>query len=106
MDIEVEGVTIPKGSIVFGAISAANRDPDRWPNPDIFDLHRERKPTLSFGAGPHTCIGMHLAKRELTLFLEILTRRLPSIRLDPDEPKPIIEGWMLRGVGRLPVVCD
>lgn len=104
-DIEVEGVTIPQGSIVYVAITAANRDPSRWPNPDAFDLDRPVKPSLSFSAGPHTCIGMHVGRREMTIFAEQLAQRRPGIRLDPDAGPPLIQSWMLRGPITLPVIA-
>jgi cytochrome P450 len=103
-DIEVEGVKIPAGSIVYVAITAANRDPSRWSNPDEFDLDRPIKPSLSFSAGPHTCIGMHVGRREMTIFAEQLALRMPGIRLDPDAGPPKIQSWMLRGPVTLPVV--
>jgi cytochrome P450 len=97
---------IPANRIIYVAITAANRDPSRWENPETFDPHRPSKAHLSFSAGPHTCIGMHLGKREIAILLDRLATRLPRLRLDPDRPPPKIEGWMLRSVTRLPVVVD
>jgi cytochrome P450 len=105
-DISVSGVTIPAESIVYVAITAANRDPSRWPNPDQFDLHRPLKPSLAFSAGPHTCIGMHVGRREMTVFVEQLAERMPSLRLDPDAAPPTIQSWMLRGPTNLRVLTD
>jgi cytochrome P450 len=104
-DIAVEGVTIPAGSIVYVAITAANRDPSRWPNPDEFDLHRPPKPSLAFSAGPHTCIGMHVGRREMTVFVEQLAERMPDLRLDSDAPPPTLQSWMLRGPMNLRVLA-
>jgi cytochrome P450 len=73
---------------------------------DAFRLHRPTKTTLSFSAGPHTCIGMHLGRREMTILIEELVARLPRMVLDTEQPAPVIEGWMLRGASHLPVVAD
>ena len=96
----------PAGSIVYVAITAANRDPQRWDDPDTFRLDRPSKTTLSFFAVPHTCIGMHLGRREMTILIEELAARFPRMALDADQPAPVIEGWMLRGASHLPVVAD
>ena len=105
-DTEIEGTTIPAGSIVYVAITAANRDPQRWDKPDTFRLDRPARTHLSFSAGPHTCIGMHLGRREMTILIEALADRFPRLALDTGQPAPVIEGWMLRGASHLPVVAD
>src|SRR5580698_4996825 len=61
-DLELGGVRIPAGALVAVSLGAANRDPAVYPDPDAFDIFRENKQHMSFGDGPHTCIGMHLAR--------------------------------------------
>lgn len=80
-------VTLPKGERVHFPIGAANRDPAYYPNPDepVFDREHP-KPHLSFGLGPHRCVGSHLAQIELQIAFEELHRRIPTFALDPDNP--------------------
>ena len=66
------------------SLGAANRDEARWENPDDFDIFRDRKAHIAFGHGPHTCIGMHLARMETQVAVTGLLDRLPNLRLDPD----------------------
>lgn len=101
---EVGGIPICAGSGVLACQSMANRDPARWPDPDVFDLHREPKPHASFIAGAHTCLGLHLARVEMQAMLRALATRLPGTRLAvPAEDVPII-GFMLRSPAACPVL--
>jgi len=96
-DIQLAGVDLPKGSLVDVALGSANRDPDKFADPDRFDIFRERaNRALPFGSGPHVCIGQHLARVEITRALTALLERLPNLRLDPSQPPPQIEGFTLR----------
>lgn len=80
-DIEIGGVAIPRGSIVEVRYGAANRDPKQYPMPDVIDLQRANAQShLAFGAGPHLCIGNQLARGELRLGFQALTRRLKNFR--------------------------
>ncbi|MBA2617544.1 MAG: cytochrome P450 [Rubrobacter sp.] len=81
-DIELRGETIRAGQIVQLSIASANRDPSRFPDPDCFDITKERGPTLSFGHGPHGCLGALLAMEEARISLETLLRRMPDLQLD------------------------
>src|SRR3712207_7090126 len=64
-DVELGGASISRGDLVIISIAAANRDPAVWHDPDRFDLHRPSRPGhVAFAAGPHVCIGMHLARME------------------------------------------
>jgi len=80
-DVEIGGVTIPRGEPVFIVLSAANRDPALVADPDRLDLRRPDNRHLSFGHGIHRCLGAPLARLELTLALEGLVRRFPHLRL-------------------------
>jgi len=92
--------------VVIAHLGAANRDPSRWDDPDRFDLHREPKPHASFAFGPHTCLGMHLARMETRVALEVLLDRLPNLRLDPAAEAPRITGLGFRSPTALPVRFD
>jgi cytochrome P450 len=80
-DVEVLGQSFKRGDQVALLLAAANRDPAVWPQPQVFDIHRELKPMASFGAGLHFCVGAPLARLELCTALPILFERLPRLRL-------------------------
>ncbi|MFD6201652.1 cytochrome P450 [Streptomyces rubiginosohelvolus] len=86
-DVEVGGVTIPAGAIVLADCGMANRDPEVFPPATLHDLLAPLEaPTLSFGAGPHYCLGAWLARTELQLALHRLAVRFPDLRLaDPTD---------------------
>ena len=71
---------------------------------DAFDIHRERKPHIGFAYGPHMCLGMHLARMETKIALEVIFDRLPNLRLDPDAGQQYIAGLTFRAPPRLDVV--
>jgi cytochrome P450 len=105
-DTELGGVAIPKGAVVHLCLGAANRDPERWERPDEYDPHRPIKPSMGFGGGPHICLGMHVARAEMSVGISALLDRLPNLRLDPDAPPPQTLGFYERGVMEIPVVFD
>jgi len=102
--IDYDGVRIPPNSWVLFGIRAANRDPEVFPDPESFDIARDRRRSLTFSVGPHACLGMHLARAEMNVSLELLLRRLPGLRLR--EGKIAMTHAVLRGVRRLPVTYD
>jgi cytochrome P450 len=86
-DIELAGASIAAGDLVRISITAANRDPATFPDPDRFDVRRANaRLHVAFAHGPHVCIGMHLARLEAHTAVGRLLRRLPALRLDPDRP--------------------
>lgn len=103
-DVELEGVRIPEGSHVVAHIGSANRDESRWDRADEFDVFREQKPHISFAAGPHMCLGMHLARMEMRSALSALMDRLPDMRLHPDAEDLHIHGEVFRSPPALPVL--
>jgi cytochrome P450 len=105
-DTELAGVPIPAGSAVMPMLGAANRDEERYPDPDCFDVFRTPKPHISWGHGVHMCLGMHLARLEMRVALELLFDRLPNLRLDPDGGDPHIRGQVFRSPTSLPVLFD
>jgi cytochrome P450 len=103
-DTELCGTAIPKGSVLHLGLGAANRDPDRWDDPDDYDPGRQLKPAMGFGGGPHICLGMHVARAEMSVGIGALLDRLPNLRLDPDAEPPEVIGFYERGVMEIPVV--
>ena len=84
--VTLSGVELPAGADVLVCIGAANRDPDVFTEPDVFDLHRANaQEHLSFGSGPHFCLGAPLARLEARVVLEELAAALPGLRLRPDQ---------------------
>ncbi len=80
-DVEVSGVTVPRGAIVVVLLGAAMRDESRFPQADRFLLDRENTSQLSFGHGPHFCLGAMLARMEARLGLEALFSRIRGFSL-------------------------
>jgi cytochrome P450 len=105
-DTEVNGCPIAAGSPVNVITGSADRDEDRWDDAEVWRLDREPQHHLAFGTGPHQCLGMHLARLELRAGLLAIIERLPSLRLDPDAPAPVIEGFAFRGPDALRVTFD
>lgn len=103
-DTELSGVPVPAGSAVMPMLGAANREVDRNPDPDRFDVFRSQRQHISFGHGVHVCLGMHLARLEMTVALNILLDRLHDLRLDPDGDDPHIRGQVFRSPTSLPVL--
>jgi cytochrome P450 len=106
-DTEVAGCPIRAGAPVGVITGSANRDEDRWDEPDEWQLDRPVQHHLAFGTGPHQCLGMHLARMELRIGLDRVLDRLPNLRLDPAlADEAIIEGLAFRGPRSLPVLFD
>jgi cytochrome P450 len=87
-DVEKRGRTLRAGDVVMLHLGAANRDPERFPEPDRLDLDRPNNRHLSFAWGPHFCLGAPLARTEATIALARLLERFPDVRLTDPEP-----GW-------------
>jgi cytochrome P450 len=105
-DTELGGVPIPAGSTVMPMLGAANRQEDRYPDPDTFDIFRPPRGHLGWGHGVHVCLGMHLARLEMRTAVNLLLDRLPNLRLDPDADDPHIRGQVFRSPTSLPVLFD
>lgn len=98
------GARLSAGDIVIPSHDAANRDPDVFPDPERMDFDRDPNPHLSFGYGPHYCIGAHLGALEVRTALALLLRELPGLRLAvPAEEVPWKAGHAILGPARLPV---
>ncbi len=106
-DAELEGTKIPAGSILHLCLGSANRDPARWENPEKFDIFRPVQRSVAFAAGPHSCLGQHVAREEMLGALNALFDRFPNIRWDPAKPAPKLSGSLIsRGPGPLHVLLN
>jgi cytochrome P450 len=102
-DTELGGIDIPAGQGLNVFLGSANRDEHHYTEPDRFNIHRTPTPHLSFGSGPHMCLGMHLARMESRLALDAILLRLHQLRLDPQISAPRIIGSLFRSPNALPV---
>ena len=101
-DVEIAGETLCEGDLVYLVLGAANRDPERFVDPDRLDLGRSDKRHVSFGGGRHHCVGAPLSRLQAEIAIGTLVRGLPALHLGADavEWRP---NWMQRGPARLPV---
>lgn len=107
VDTIVAGVEIPAGTHVVPNIGSGNHDESRWDHADDFDIFRPVQPHISFGVGPHMCLGMHLARMEMGGAVDALLDRFPNLRLDPEAVErddPHIHGERFRSPTSLPVL--
>jgi cytochrome P450 len=103
-DVEIGGVTIPRGALVLVAIVSANADQRRFPEPERLDVARGENRHLAFGLGPHYCLGAPLARMEGRIAIEGLIHRFPNLRLAvPVEQLRWRPSVSLRGLVALPV---
>jgi cytochrome P450 len=93
---QLGGAEISAGELVRVSITAANRDPAVFPEPNRFDLERSNpRRHVAFAQGPHVCLGIHLARLEARHALSGLLARFPRLRLDPDHPA-VVSGLVFR----------
>jgi cytochrome P450 len=89
-DVELQGVKIPTDAMVIPRYGAANRDAEKFPDPDRFDIRRENAAQhLAFGLGTHFCVGASLARQEMKSTFGLLLERLEEIELDAPLPEPV-----------------
>jgi cytochrome P450 len=101
---QIRGVAIAAGDKVTVWFAAGNRDPDHYPDPHRLDLARNPADHLSFGrGGPHVCLGAHLARMELRVYLEELVERVAEVRVTG--PAPRLRSNFSNGLKRLPVAA-
>lgn len=104
-DVELCGVQIPAGAMLHMCLGAANRDPQRWDDPDKFDIFRGVQRAVAFGGGPHSCLGQHVSRQEMVVALNAVMDRLPNLRWDESKPKAKLTGGLFaRGPTAIPVV--
>jgi cytochrome P450 len=104
-DTELSGVALKEGEQVFVYLGAVDLDPREFPEPERFDLSRENANHLIFGAGPHRCLGSHLARIELQALYQVVLERLPQFRMDPDK-RPVFHPGNVISVSSLPIRWD
>lgn len=105
-EVELGGVTLPKGARLCILFASANRDAAVIADPDRLDIHRPEQNHLSFGRGIHFCMGAALARLEGRIALEQLTQRLPAAHLVAADPPVYVPNLMHRGPKRLMVAWD
>ncbi|MFT7500505.1 MAG: cytochrome P450 [Rheinheimera aquimaris] len=104
--VEIAGITIPEGEMVMALLASANRDPDRFDDPDKFDIYRsDPKRHMSFGHGIHTCVGAALARLELTIAFETLIETFDKFDCPPDDQLAWEKSFFVQGVSELPITC-
>jgi cytochrome P450 len=101
-DLTIGGVTVPVGETVWVSLSAANRDPARFPDPDRLDLGRDASGHLALGQGIHYCLGAPLARAETEIAVGALLERFPDLAL-ADEDIRWRPSLRARGLLALPV---
>jgi cytochrome P450 len=103
-DYDLDGVLLPAGSRAIVFYGAANRDPRQFPDPDRFDVRRDHAGRhMSFGAGPHRCLGLNLAKLEMRALFTVLARRVKRFHIEEEER---VMNNVLRGFSRLIVTVE
>jgi len=104
-DIDIAGTTIPKGAPIFLVYGSANRDPERFENPDELDLERPDNQHLGFSQGIHYCFGAPLARLEVQIAVGEFVRRVENPRLVADPP-PYRHNQIFRGPRQVLVDID
>ncbi|MFF2147673.1 cytochrome P450 [Kitasatospora sp. NPDC058190] len=102
-DLELGGRSIRRGEKVVVYHAAANRDETVFPEPDRFDITRSPNDHVSFGYGPHFCLGAQLARLQMRFALRHLVDSLPGLQLDPERPPQRLVSNFQNGLKSLPV---
>jgi cytochrome P450 len=106
-DVELDGQLVRAGESVTVSIPAANRDPERFTDPDTLDLHRSPSGHVAFGHGIHQCLGQQLARVEMGVGYPALLERFPTLRLAvPPDEVPLRTDMLIYGVHKLPVTWE
>jgi len=103
-DVVLSGTTVPKGSRLLLLFAAANRDEEVFKDAERFDITRESANRhLGFGHGTHGCLGVQLARMQVRAAMDLLVKRLPNLRLVPNEAPTYMPNILARGPQRLMV---
>ena len=108
-EVELAGVKLPENTRIFLMYGSGNHDENEFKNAADFELERYKQPTskhLAFGHGAHHCIGSNLARREGRIAFEVLSQRLPNLRLSPNQKLENIPALLSRGFKRLDLEWD
>lgn len=101
-EVTIRDVTIPPNTSIYLCVGAANRDPEKFSDPEKLDINRPPTRSLGFGYGIHFCIGAALARLESQVTFDTLLRRLPNLKMTVDTPE-FRPNYSLRGLISLPV---
>jgi cytochrome P450 len=104
-DTEFAGWTMKADELLMIFLPGADLDPREFQSPEVFDMNRENKVHIAFGAGPHRCLGSHLARIELQVAYEQMLARLPTFRLDDSKPVKFHAGNII-AIDSLPLRWD
>jgi cytochrome P450 len=102
-DVQVGDQLIRAGEGVVVLLSSANRDEERFPDANRFDIQRGARNHVAFGFGPHQCVGQTLARLELSIVMATLPQRIPTLRLAVPEEELVFKPY-INGLVKLPVV--
>jgi hypothetical protein len=105
-EVEIGGVKIPPEKMILVWLAAANRDPRKFADPEVFDPARNPNPHLGFGHGVHYCIGATLGKLQGQIALNGLLDRFPVLSTDPDDPPRFFPSPDIMGAASLPLRTD
>ena len=105
-DTEFHGVQLRRGDMVYGLVSAANRDPAVYERAEEFVIDRKKNNHFGFASGPHRCLGMHLARREMQVGVNEWLRAIPDFRLESDERELERGGASMMALKHLRLVWD
>jgi cytochrome P450 len=100
-DVELQGQVVPEGSAILFLVGSANRDEAQFPDAERFDIHRDTAGLLSFGYGPHFCLGASLARLEGRIVLDEVLQRFPE--WDLADGAVLAPTSTVRGFSSLPV---
>jgi cytochrome P450 len=104
-DVDLGGAHISQGDLVIVSLTAANRDPETFPDPDRFDIRRPNaRSHVAFAQGPHACVGLHLARLETRAALDAVLDGWPGLAIEPGATAP--SGVIFRKPRSLPVRWD
>lgn len=104
--VDIAGVAIPKGEIIFAWLASANRDGKQFTEPERFDITRTPNRHIAFGHGIHFCIGAPLSRMEASVALPMLVKQLCNLHVEHTAPLEVYEGRVLFGFKHLPVTFD
>ena len=102
-DAEFHGVQLKKGDMVYALVSGANRDPRHWEQADEFVIDRKKNNHFGFASGPHRCLGMHLARREMAIAVQEWLAVMPHFELDSDATLQERGGGAMMALETLPL---